>query len=225
MKRTLSLAALLACGAIASAAPVPTGNLIVNGGFESTVVANGSWVNVATMAGWIWLGGPGTGFEIRNNVAGAAQEGSNYIELDTNGNTLIGQTLDALSAGARYDLSFWYSPRESQAASSNGIQVFWNSVLVDVTLTGLGGNGNDWTQHRYRVTAQAGSNLLSFASVGTSDSLGGNLDNVSLNKVPEPGTLALTLGALAGVLLLPRELRRKAEARRAVALASTLAKR
>lgn len=221
MKRTLPLVALLASAA-AFAGPVPAGNLLVNGGFESTVVANGNWVNVASTAGWTWLGGSGTGFEIRNNVAGAAQEGRNYIELDTNGNTLIGQYLDNLASGAQYDLSFWYSPREFQAASTNGVQVFWNGLLLDATLTGLGGSGNDWTQHQYRVTAQGGRNLLSFASVGTNDSLGGNLDNVSLNRIPEPGTLALTLAALAAVFLLPRTLRRRAEARRAIALASTL---
>ncbi|MGQ3054402.1 MAG: FxDxF family PEP-CTERM protein [Roseateles sp.] len=225
MKRALSLLsvlALIASGPSAIAAPAPAGNLLVNGGFESTVVGNGSWVNVASTAGWTWLGGPGTGFEIRNNVAGAAQEGRNYIELDTTGNTLIGQYLDNLGNGASYNLSFWYAPREYVAASSNGLQVFWNGNLLDATLTGLGGSGNDWTQHQYRVTAQAGRNLLSFASVGTSDSLGANLDNVSLNRIPEPGTLALTLAALAAVFLLPRTLRRRAEARRAVALASTL---
>lgn len=221
MKRTLSLVALLACTA-AFAAPAPTGNLIVNGGFESTVVASGSWVNVATTPGWTWLGGPGTGFEIRNNVAGAAQEGGNYVELDTTGNTLIGQYLDHLSAGAFYDLSFWYAPREYQAASTNGLQVFWNGDLLGATLSGLGGSGNDWTQHQYRVTAQAGRNLLSFAAVGTSDSVGGNLDNVSLNRIPEPGTLALTFAALAGGLLLPRMLRRKAELRCAAALAAKI---
>lgn len=224
MKRASSLIALLALfafSAAAFAAPTPVGNLLVNGGFESTAVANGSWVNVASTPGWTWLSGPGTGFEIRNNVAGSAQEGRNYIELDTTGNTLIGQYLDNLGAGARFDLSFWYSPREFQAASTNGLQVFWNGVALDA-LTGVGGSGNDWTQHQYQVTAQAGRNLLSFASVGTSDSVGGNLDNVSLSRIPEPGTLALTFAALAGCLLLPRTLRRKAEARRATALAAAL---
>jgi len=220
MNRTLSLLALFAATTLAHAGPV---NLLTNGGFESTVVGNGSWVNVSSIAGWTNLAGPGSGFEVRNNVAGAAQEGRNYLELDTNGNTTIGQTLANLTAGATYDLSFWYSPREFQAASTNGIQVFWNGALLDATLTGLGGSGNAWTQHQYQVVARSGSNLLSFASVGTSDSVGGNLDNVSLvNRLPEPGTLALTLAALASVFLLPRRLRRQAEQRRATALASTL---
>jgi hypothetical protein len=223
MKRLLPLLALAAC-ATATAAPTVTGNLLANGSFESTPVANGSWVNVSTLSGWTQLGGPGTGFEIRNNVAGRAQDGSNYIELDTTGNTLIGQYLDDLAAGARFDLNFWYSPRESQAASTNGIQVFWNGALLGPSLTELGSSGNIWSLHQYSVTAQAGRNLLSFASVGTSDSLGGNLDNVSLraNGVPEPGSLALCLAALGGMLLAPGALRRHAQQRRAVALASSL---
>lgn len=191
MKRALSLLALIAAGSAALAAPAPSGNLIVNGSFESTVLKPGSWAQVSTLSGWTWLAGPGTGFEVRNNVAGQAQDGQNYIELDTNGNTTIGQYLDSLTAGAGYALSFWYAPREFQPASTNGIQVFWNGVQLGDTLTGQGGSGNLWSQHQYRVTAQAGRNLLSFASVGTSDSVGGALDNVSLNRVPEPGSLVL----------------------------------
>ncbi|MDR7269589.1 hypothetical protein J2X20_002218 [Pelomonas saccharophila] len=223
MKRALSLLALIAFGSTALAAPVPASNLLVNGSFEGTTVANGGWVNVGTTPGWTWLAGPGTGFEIRNNIAGKAQDGLNYIELDTNGNTTIGQYLDNLSAGARYELSFWYAPREFQAASTNGVQAFWNGVQLGATLSGLGGSGNEWTEYRFSLTAQAGRNLLSFASTGASDSLGGNLDNVSLHRVPEPGSLALTFAALAGCLLLPRSLRKQAEARRAQALAAALA--
>ncbi|MFG6467578.1 PEP-CTERM sorting domain-containing protein [Roseateles sp. BYS87W] len=221
----MKLSTAFAAVALSAAAALPAmaaPNLLINGGFESTVLANGSWANVGSVAGWSWLAGPGTGFEVRNNVEGVAQEGRNFIELDTNGNTTIGQYLDNLGAGSELDLSFWYAPRRNVAASSNGIQVFWNGVLLDSTITGLGTNQDVWSQHQYRVTAQAGRNLLSFASVGTSDSLGGNLDNVSLNRVPEPGSLALTAAALAGAFLLPRRLRRAAQERRAKALASTL---
>ncbi len=223
MKRVASLLALIALSASALAAPGPVGNnLLVNGSFESTAVANGNWVNVATTPGWTWLAGPGTGFEIRNNVAGQAQNGSNYLELDTNGNTTIGQTLANLTAGTQFELSFWYSPREFQAASTNGIQAYWNGVQLGPVLSGLGASGNQWTEVKFSLTAQAGNNLLSFAAVGTSDGLGGSLDNVSVRRLPEPGSLALSFAALAGCLLLPRSLRRKAEARRATALAATL---
>jgi hypothetical protein len=225
MKRVASLLALTALSVSALAAPVPAGNLLVNGSFESTIVANGNWVNVAAIPGWTWLAGPGTGFEIRNNVAGQAQDGSNFIELDTNGNTTIGQTLAGLTAGDRLELSFWYSPREFQPASTNGIQAFWNGVQLGSTLSGLGGSGNQWAEYKFSLTAQAGNNLLSFAAVGTSDGVGGSLDNVSVRRLPEPGSLALSFAALAGCLLLPRTLRRNAKARRATALAATLNRR
>lgn len=218
MNRTLSLVALLAATTFAHAGPV---NLLTNGGFESTAVANGSWINTGSIAGWSRTAGPGAGFEVRNNVAGAAQEGSNYLELDTNGNTTISQALSNLTAGTTYDLSFWYSPREGVVAASNGIDVFWNGLLLD-SVTGLGArSGNVWSQYQYRVTAKAGTNVLSFAAAGSSDGYGGSLDNARLS-VPEPGSLALTLAALAGIAFLPRRLRRNAEARRAAALASTL---
>lgn len=215
MRRVLALLTLLIASSSAIAGPVPA-NLLVNGSFEATPVGNGSWVNVSTTPGWAWLGGPGTGFEIRNNIAGAAQDGGNYLELDTTGNTTIGQTLSGLAAGLAYDLSFWYAPRESQAASTNGIQVYWNGLQLGGTITGDGGAGNLWSEHRFSVVAQSGSNVLSFASVGRSDTLGGNLDNVRLSqRVPEPGSLLLTLSALGSLLLLHRTLRRRPVAARA----------
>lgn len=193
--RALALSALALLAGIAQAAPV---NLIVNGGFEATAVADNSWVNVSSIAGWTLAAGPGTGFEIRNNVEGAAKEGKNFIELDTNGNTAITQTLAGLSAGSLYELSFWYSPRVNQGAATNGINAFWNDQQLGATLSGDGGTVNAWTEQRFSVAAQGGSNVLRFAAVGLSDGLGGNLDNVRLNgpalnvsAVPEPASLAL----------------------------------
>ena len=90
MKRALTLLALVATHA-AMAGP----NLLVNGGFESTSVANGGWVIVTSMPGWTWLGGAGTGFEIRNNNAGAAQEGQ-ALGLEEAG-LVVGQGGDAVA--------------------------------------------------------------------------------------------------------------------------------
>ncbi len=194
--RKLLTAAVLSLPLLAHAAPI---NLVVNGDFEATAVANGTWRNVTTMAGWTRVGGPGTGFEIRNNVAGAAHTGSNYIELDTNGNTTIEQLFNSLVPSAAYTLSFAYSPRPGVGTASNGINVFWNGQQLAPTLTGNGGSQNNWNLFSFDVfAAAAGTNSLRFSSVGTNDSLGGSLDSVSLT-VPEPGALGLAAFAVFGV--------------------------
>lgn len=191
-----AVALFLAMGA-AHAAPT---QLVVNGGFESTSLANGNWGNFGSVSGWQVVGGPGSGFEVRRNNAGTAHGGNNFIELDTNGNTTIEQLFNGLVAGASYDLSFWYSPRIGQSASTNGLRAFWNGEALGGVITRNGGSANEWMVYRFDVTAGAGINSLRFASVGTNDSLGGNLDDVSLTaKLPEPSTGALLAGALGAL--------------------------
>ncbi len=194
--RRFSLVTALLMAATAHAAPV---NLVVNGGFEATPVAAGAWVNVSAIPGWQVVGGPGSGFELRHNAVGSAHGGDNFLELDSNGNTTIEQLFNGLSAGAVYELSFWYSPRIGQPASTNGLDVRWNGASLAGTITAQGDNSvNLWSEYRFDVTALAGKNSLRFAAMGNSDTLGGNLDDVSLvAHVPEPGTVALTGLALA----------------------------
>ncbi|MFT7722828.1 MAG: PEP-CTERM sorting domain-containing protein [Roseateles sp.] len=203
MKRTAALLTLIAAstGALAST------NLLVNGSFEDNVVASGEFLHVPSINGWSLLAAPkDVGFELRNNLAGKAQHGHNFIELDSYGNTTIGQTVDGLTDGQTYNLSFWYSPRQDVPANSNGIDVFWNGTQLGSTITAKGAdNGNRWTQYSFTVTAGAGANLLSFAAVGKSDMLGGGLDNVSLTSpVPEPSGMALSLAGLGSLWLLRR---------------------
>ena len=205
--RALLAAALASVALTSQAAPT---NLVVNGGFESQVVTAGSWVNVGSLPGWTWVGGPGTGIEIRNNAVGSAHGGNNFIELDTTGNTTIEQVFTGLTGGGQYKLSFWYSPRIGQPTSTNGIGVTWNGLsLTPTPISATGGDANVWTAYRFDVVALGGSDALRFSALGTSDSLGGNLDDVSLTarvpdgsltaELPEPATGALTLVALAAL--------------------------
>jgi hypothetical protein len=177
-------------------------NLVVNGSFEDVspapglqTQANGTWSIYSTIDGWTTTAGPG--IEVRNNIAGTASNGFNYVELDSTGNTTMAQSL-LTSAGSYYALTFDYSGRAGVAAASNGIEVLWNNVVVNlnpITANGIGQSNHLWTGYSFGVYG-TGSDVLSFRSVGTQDSLGGSLDNVRV--VSEPGILAtLGLGLLA----------------------------
>ncbi len=201
MKRLIAAALftapLLAAPLHALAAPV---NLINNGSFEANAVGNGSYTIVSSVAGWTV--GP-NGLEIRNNVAGSAFSGGNYVELDTTGNSWISQTLNTVM-GATYTLSFSYANRpDFRSVASNGID--WSIG----SLNGLVGNNATTTWQTYTTTfTGTGSPMtLRFAAAGLSDSYGTSLDNISVSAVPEPQSLALLLAGLGvmGVVVRRRQ--------------------
>ncbi|MDP3088169.1 MAG: PEP-CTERM sorting domain-containing protein [Methylotenera sp.] len=177
MKKIALILALTSLPLLANA------NLVTNGSFEADVQANGTWGIYNNLTGWTGV----NNVELRNNVAGIASEGVNYVELDTISNNSIFQMIST-AVGDVYDLSFDYSPRMSVPSQSNPIQAFWNgSLLTQVTGSGIGKTGNNWYTLSFSVLG-TGSDKLSFSAAGISDSLGGGLDNVSLvSLVPEPG--------------------------------------
>ena len=190
----IAAAALSALSAVASAAVITAGptaaaNLVADGDFEATSLGYGSWTEIASGAtGWDAT----NKLEIRNAVAGSAEHGSQFAELDVDVNSTISQSL-ATVAGQQYLLSFWVQDRAGVDASSQGI---------DYSVAGIGhavagGSVPGWTQFTQTFTATGSSTLLSFAATGRSDSLGTSLDNISVTAVPEPGTLVLLASGLA----------------------------
>ncbi len=199
--RKIIIAALLAVPMFANA---EVQNLVINGGFEATAQANGTWNIYQNIAGWT---GGAAGIEIRNNVAGAASEGLNFVELDTTQNSSIFQTVQT-TAGNNYTLTFDYSPRPGVAANSNGIEVLWNNNSLG-SFTQAGAGQHVWSSQTLNLLATGSTSTLLFRAIGTSDSLGGSLDNVRLtatSPVPEPETYAMML---AGLGLLGFAARRK----------------
>ncbi len=195
--RKLLLSAVLSLPLLASAGPV---NLLINGSFEDTSaqagiqgIASGTWQNFLSLPGWT---SNANGIEVRHNVSGTAQDGNNFVELDTTRNSVAMQSLSTI-AGAMYDLSFYFAARPGtggMASDTNNISVFWNGVELGL-ITGVSANKHNWLRYNFSVLGTGGNDSLEFRAAGTSDSYGGSLDNVSL-AVPEPGSIALVLGGL-----------------------------
>ena len=196
--RRIALAALLAAPLMASA------NLVTNGSFEDDAQGANSWNIYSNLNGWT---GGEAGIELRNNVAGAAYDGSNFVELDTTRNSQMWQTIDT-DFGRHYTLSFAYSPRQGVPSASNGIEVFWNGSSQGVFTGDGAASGNTWAVKNLWVTGAEGPASLMFQAVGTSQSYGGSLDAVSLTAaVPEPQTYALMLAGLGAIGCLARRRR------------------
>lgn len=200
MAKGLLRVSLLVAGFIVCLWPSPArANLIVNGDFEvPNLVGTGFAIypGVGPVTGW--ASSVGGGIEIQyGNVAGLAHSLDQLVELDSTSNSNMFQDV-ATTPGQGYTLSFWYSPRPGQPASTNPVEVYWDGVLLD-TRTGVGGPNTVWTQFSYTVYGSVGPDTrLLFLAVGTSDSLGGYLDDVALEAaVPEPGTLLLVGSGLA----------------------------
>ena len=202
----MSIKKTLVCAAIAASAfAAQAQNLVVNGSFEDNSITAGHWITVPSALGW--TGTPN--IEIRNSIAGNAQQGSNFVELDTSGNSGMFQNV-AASAGW-YQLSFWYSAREGVAAGSNGLNFTFGNLSGSVLANVAGAaSGNVWQQYTANVLLSGGTTSLIFNAIGASDSLGGSLDNVSVTAVPEPETYAMMLAGLALMGTIARRRKNKA---------------
>ncbi len=180
----------LTAATLAFAALGAHAELVTNGSFEANVQGNGTWGIYNNLVGWTG----NTNIELRNNVAGAAQDGVNFVELDTTSNMSMKQTI---TGNGLYQLSFWYSARETRAAGDSILGFSLGSLAGTVLQTTAGAaNGNVW-QHYTGLVNLSGPTDLIFSALGTSNSYGGSLDNVSVTAaVPEPETYALLLAGL-----------------------------
>lgn len=156
-----------------------------------------------------WQTGSSRGVEIQTNRTLStidAHSGSYHAELDTNGNSSIFQDI-FLSAG-RYVLSFWYSPRVAQA-DTNDISYSLDGLVSGIASSATpGAKVGEWLQIQKNLEVERSDiYTLGFFAGGASDTYGGLLDDVSVDRVastPLPAGSVLALTALGGLLLLRR---------------------
>lgn len=162
---------------------------VINGSFEDNLQANGTWNTYTNLNGWTGM----SNIELRNNVAGQAFHGVNYVELDTTRNMSMKQTI--VGSGL-YQLSFMYSAREGRAAGDSGLNFSFGS-LTGSLLSNVAGaaRGNDWRLYTGLVELTGPTDLI-FSAAGVSNSYGASLDYVSVTAVPEAETYAMMLAGL-----------------------------
>ena len=195
--KTLAVAASLALTAgTASAAIVQNGSFEDNAGYNN----GNTWGTYDSIPGWTAV--PGQKIEIQDNNTISpspdidAQDGDWYVELDSDFNSGMYQDVTFANAG-KYVLSFWYTPHTSEIGDNR----------IDYSLAGLATGTVDgqyyepWKQVISDVfEVVAGQTVrLSFNAGGTSNSLGGFIDNVSIAPVPLPAAGLLLMGGLAGL--------------------------
>jgi len=181
--------------------------LIINGDFEDFQLTGNHWGVFDSIPGWETT--MGDGIEIQRNTIVNAQSGNQYIELDTYGNSALSQALH-LHAGAGYQLSFYYMPRTDGDNNDNGVGIYWdlfegdfssfdpmNEILRIDDLKRK--DMPNWSEYSIQLETPSDLMALSFAGLGANNSLGGFIDNVRLQTVPEPATLAIFGFGLAGI--------------------------
>ena len=187
-------------------------NIVLNGSFESPVVSHPQeWQiypsGAAGLGWWVdWVnafpGQPGIAFlEIQRGVEDwLPSSGAQWAELDADwggpddsasgeaASVAIYQNLPTLP-GYQYKISFKFSPRPKTGASQNNLQFSWDGTPRE-SFSRTGGGQTDWTNHEYTFVADSYGTQLKFTDLGTPDSLGTFLDDVSVTCLGlQPGLL------------------------------------
>jgi hypothetical protein len=222
---------VLVFGVASFASSIAHANLVTNGGFENYTgtppkdfTSNSLPVDWST-GGYVYLDAPGTadtapGIAVYGPFPATSPALGNFIEADGSSglNYPINQTINGLTVGQNYSVSFYQAAGQEQGAlgaTTEQWQVSLGSQTQFSPLMSIPQGGIwPWTPQSLTFTASSSSEVLSFLAIGS----GGVppivfLDGVDMETtVPEPSAAIVLLGAGAGATLLRRRRNVRADA-------------
>ncbi|MDD2722456.1 MAG: PEP-CTERM sorting domain-containing protein [Methylovulum sp.] len=218
---------------------IQAANLIINGGFDTPGVTESFSINNPTaVPGWTAVGagsntldclivsgdtdnlcgssfGGGLTFWIN---PGSSPLGGNYVGMDSDRefSKPLTQTVDGLTVGQQYDISFWQASGQQKGDAFFGVtteqwEVTLGSQSQFSTLMTTPSHGSiDWNFQTLTFTATDTSELLTFFAKGTPSGQPpfAFLDGISFqesNSVPEPEAYTLLGIGLLGILAVRRQ--------------------
>jgi hypothetical protein len=178
------------------------------------------WQVYENFGNWATTSGSGIEVQTTGAVGGvSARSGDQYVELDSDNERggLQGQpknssmTTKLNLAGGSYQLDWYYQPR-TNTPGDNTISVYlagaseglFDNMLISVS--SISSVVGDWMKVTSYFFVDGTDNMyaLTFRAEGTSNELGGFVDDVSVSAVPVPAAGFLLIGALGGLVALRR---------------------
>lgn len=193
-----------------------SGDLIINGSFETPVVPVGGFTNFGggstAITGWTVVGVDSSvvsGNFSQSGITFQAQSGTQWLDLagvTSNSSTSgVRQTVPTVS-GQLYELMF-------HVGSATGGGLFFPAT-VDLSINGGARtsyfnptgptNMLNWSPFTVQFTASSALTSLTFFNGSAANNFISPLDNVSMNAIPEPGMLGLLSATLLGRCLIRR---------------------
>ena len=170
------------------------GNNLLNGSFESPLLAGPSRVSIDNLILWNASGGFSLLEQGVNGVSGiAAQDGLQFVSMGHSGfnDTVLSQTV-ATQAGSDYQLQYWVRAIQGTTAPTQVLEASaWNALGAVIASTSHAVDDfSQWTQYSLNFTATGASTMIRFQDTGGASPENIALDNVTLVQTSNlPGPL------------------------------------